>query len=66
MQMLNQVHASNCVHGLVRPGELLSLQVRPLELASGRILLGFAGTVSRIESKVRTQFGHMPERFPVR
>jgi hypothetical protein len=63
--MLDQVHAGDCVHGLIRPAEFLVLQIGSLEFAPRWILRRLACHVGGIEAQVRAQLGDVSQRFPI-
>src|SRR5947199_7504570 len=60
------MHARDCVHGVVGPGQLLPLQISAFEVASGWIILRLTRFVGCKEAQVWAQLGEVPERFSIR
>jgi len=63
--MFNQVHASDGIHGAIRPRQILRLEINPLKRAPGGIIFRSAGFIGSEENKVGSEFRKMAEGFAI-
>src|SRR5690348_13045421 len=61
--MLDQMQTDRGIHGAVRPGEYVALQIGPMKLASGRITFRLAFDIHREEPEIGPQLGEVAQCF---